>query len=383
MPSGLDPRITALTRRIAAEIASTGPMSFSRFMELALYDPGHGYYASGVGRLGKAGDFFTASDVGSAFAECLASQVVEMDARLGRPERFDLLEFGAGRGLLARDVLDSIQDLDPRLAERLGCALVDASPAMREEAARRVPEARIVAPDDVGSGHTGCIVAVELFDALPVHRLRRRGGRLVEVFVGCGPGGSLVEVERPTLPEAAALAERYGAAAREGDEAEVSPASVRMLDAMAGTLVRGFILVVDYGYPADELYGPAHPRGTLLAYHRHSTSEDYLARAGEQDLTAHVNFTALEDRARERGLRVLGRTTQDRFLVATGILERLREEDPRRERDPRLVKRRLQALQLLHPEGMGRAFKILLISKDVDPPAELAGLTDPFATRRD
>jgi SAM-dependent MidA family methyltransferase len=218
---------------------------------------------------------------------------------------------------------------------------------------------------------------VELFDALAVHRLRRRDGRLREIFVDLGEGGALVEREGDPAPEAESLARRYGAAAHEGEEAEVCPAAGEQLDVLDSVLERGFVLVVDYGHPAEELYGPTRPRGTLLAYHRHATNEDFLLRVGEQDLTAHVNFTQLQDRARELGLAVLGITTQDRFLIANGILREF-EDEAGDHADPARVRARLRAMQLIHPEGMGRIFKVLILSKGIDPPPRLQGLTDPF-----
>jgi SAM-dependent MidA family methyltransferase len=146
---------------------------------------------------------------------------------------------------------------------------------------------------------------------------------------------------------------------------------------MERCLDRGVMLVVDYGERAERLYGPTRPEGTLLAYRRHTTNRDYLRNVGAQDLTAHVNFSALEDRARAIGLAVLGLTTQDRFLIANGILETFRPDDPGRLHDPRRVKARLQAMQLIHPEGMGRRFKVLALAKGCRP--DLAGLRDPFS----
>jgi SAM-dependent MidA family methyltransferase len=242
-----------------------------------------------------------------------------------------------------------------------------------------VPEARLVGSAIPDESCTGCVVAVELLDALPVHRVRRRDGRLREVFVDLGASGELIERELDPLPQSSALAERYGAAAREGDEAELCPALFEQLDGIERTLDRGFALIVDYGHLATELYGPAHSRGTLLAYHRHRTNEDYLLRVGEQDLTAHVNLTALEDGAWARGLAVLGRTSQDRFLIAHGILAPFDEPDAGRWNDPEKVRERLRILQLIHPEGMGRVFHVIVLAKGVEPLPKITGLEDPFA----
>lgn len=347
-------------------------------MELALYDPSGGYYAGGAQRLGRGGDFFTASDVGPAFGRSLAKQIQEVDRLIGPFDPFDVIEYGAGRGLLARDILESMAELDPDLNSRMRYLMVDRSEAMRRAASEAAPRARALAPQDLEGGYRGCILAVELFDALPVHRLRRRGGRLVEVYVGLDPSGGLVELEGEPSSTAADLAARFGAAAEEGSEAEVSPRADSQLDAMEGVLDHGVVIVFDYGYSAAELYSAERERGTLLAYHSHSTSESLLDRVGEQDLTAHVNFTALEERAAARGLEVLGLTTQDRFLIGNGIMEYFEQKDGASVHDPRRVKERLQAMQLIHPMGMGRIFKVLVLSKGCQPPPALSGLDDPF-----
>jgi SAM-dependent MidA family methyltransferase len=369
--------VPELLARIADEIRQRGPLTFARVMDLALHDPDHGYYAHGARRLGREGDFFTAGDVGTFFGECVARQLFEMDAVLGRPAEFAAIEFGAGRGLLARDVLDAAPAIDGDFATRLRYVMVDSSRGMRQAAARRAPEAETTASTSVEGGLSGCVLAVELFDALPVHRLRRRAGRLREVLVGLGTGGRLVEDEGDPSPEAEALARRYGAAGREGEEAEVCPAADAQVDALEAALSVGFVVIVDYGYPAPALYGAGRPRGTLLAYHRHATNEDFLLRVGEQDLTAHVNFNQIEDRARERGLVPLGLTTQDRFLIGNRILRHI-EDGAGDRNDPAAVRARLRAMQLIHPEGMGRVFKVLILSKGVKVPVALAGLEDPF-----
>ena len=368
----------ALRDSIADEIRERGPISFARFMERALYDARHGYYASGSGGLGPEGDFVTASDAGRAFGRCLARQLGEIDRLLQRPDPFDVVEVGAGRGLLARDLTEASQAGDADLFRRLRYAAIERSAAMRESIARNAPAAAVIdAAEPPAGGRVGCLLAVELFDALPVHRVRRRDGALLEVVVELGAAGELVEGEREPSVEVAAMAERYGAAADEGTEAEICLAALDELATLAAWIERGVLLLVDYGDSAERLYGGRRPRGTLLAYHRHRTNEEYLERIGAQDLTAHVNFTALEDRARELGLAVLGRTSQDRFLIANGLLEVFDERDAEAWRDPARVKQRLQARTLIQPL-MGRGFQVLALARGVDPGTRLAGLEDPF-----
>jgi SAM-dependent MidA family methyltransferase len=364
-----------LLQLIHDEIRAAGPLTFARFMDLALNHPQFGYYARGPLRLGRGGDFFTASDVGSAFGECLARQLAEMDAVLGRPAPFCYVEHGAGRGLLAHDVAGALSTQAPDLSRRLDTALVDRSAGMRSASAARLPGARIGGDADGGPPGAGCVVAVELLDALPVHRIRRRGHALVEVKVGSAVE-RLVEIEGPPSADVIAFAQDYGAAPNDGDEAEVCLALGATLAGLAASIERGFVLIVDYGHEAERLFGPAHRRGTLMAYHRHRAHEDYLAQVGEQDLTAHVNLTALRRFAEGLGLATLGITTQDRFLIANGILEGL---DAGGGGELAATKRRLQAKQLIHPQGMGTTFKVAVFSKGIEPRPVLRGLTDPFA----
>jgi SAM-dependent MidA family methyltransferase len=361
-----------LLRLLSDEIRERGPHPFARFMDLALHHPEHGYYARGPERLGRRGDFFTASDVGPAFGACLARQLVEMDALLDRPHPFRYVEHGAGRGLLAADIGDALAAEAPDLARRFAAVLIDRSGGMRATAAGRVPTARVGAEGEAPPGGAGCVVAVELLDALPVHRVRRRGGILHEVVVA-SRGGRLVEAEARAGEDLEVWADRYGAAPGDGDEAEVCLALGPALSDLAASIDRGFLLIVDYGHEADRLFGPAHRRGTLLAYHRHRANEDYLVRVGEQDLTAHVNWTALRREAAALGLRTAGITTQDRFLIANGILDDLDREGP----EPlAATKRRLQAKQLIHPQGMGTTFQVVVLTKGVDSTPALRGFRE-------
>jgi SAM-dependent MidA family methyltransferase len=362
---------------IRDEILEQGPVTFARFMELCLYHPVHGYYTRGGSRIGRDGDFFTVSDVGTYFGSCMARQLQEMDNVLGSPNPFRLLEFGGGRGLLARDILDAVAGDDEPFRCRLEYTLVDRSAGMRELAAGEV---RTVSPGQLPAepAGSGCVVAVELFDALPVHRVVRRDGSLREIRVGLDGAGELEPVEVDPSQEVAAYARRYGVATGEGQEAEVCLAAEEQFHRMASTLESGFMILVDYGYRAGELYDASRPRGTLLAYHRHKTNEDYYRRVGRQDLTAHVNWSGLTDHAAACGWRCLGLTTQDRFLVANGILEQFQVRDEADWRDPESVERRMKAMQLIHPEGMGRMFQVLVLYRGSGDPPELTGLTDPY-----
>jgi SAM-dependent MidA family methyltransferase len=324
-------------------------------------------------------ELVTASDAGDAFGAAVAHPRVDLDARLAHPDPFHLVELGCGRGLLTRDVLVALGKRAPGLRARVRCILADTSPGMRAAAAAQVPEASVVTPEELPSGVTGCLLAVELLDALPVHRLRRRGGTILEIGVGLDEEGRLVEVEMSPGAPVSSLVARYGAAPEEGDEAEVCVALDGIVAMLAKVLARGFILIVDYGHDAATLYGPTNGAGTLLAYHRHRVHERVLDHPGEQDSPRTSTSPTWRTPRPRSGLRPLGRTTQDRFLIANGILERFSEQEDEAWASPAGVERRRAALQLLHPDGMGRRFHVLVLGRGEIGEEPLRGLADPFA----
>ena len=380
---------------IASRIRRTGPISFAQFMSAALHDPETGYYTRGRARIGTGGDFITSPEVSSGFGSRLAVQIAEMDRLLGSPDRFTLVELGAGSGRLAADLLDVFAS-DPRagdLARRLTFVAVETSPGMRraqeELLAGRAGASRVHAVESIeaaaalaGGRITGVFLSNEFYDALPVHLIVREAGGLQEVFVGLadGPGEDprFERVLRPLEdPELIAYANRYGVAPEDGSEGEIGIEARRMVCAVAGALERGFHIAVDYGDEAPRLYR-LRPRGTLLAYSGHRTSEEVLEGAGERDLTAHVNFTALKDAAAESGMATAGLTSQYRFLIALGLADDIATLAGRN--DAASIRRRLALSALIHPEGMGRTFSVLIQYKGLPAPA-LSGLADPFAPR--
>ena len=368
------PGRTPLTDHLVERIARAGPLTFAAFMEACLYHPEHGYYTRRVPATGPR-DYVTSPEVGPLFGRLLAWQLQEMWERMGQPTGFDLVECGAGRGALAGAILETVQTKAPDFAAALRVTLVEVSPRLREQAqaSLKAHGDRVRVAERLPTRVAGCLLSNELIDALPVHRVAQRAGGLREIYVSAR-NGELVEIEgEPSSPALARYLERYGGPLQEGQQAEVNLAALAWLDEAARALERGFLLTIDYGYRARELYGAAHQRGTLLAYREHRTSEDWLSRPGEQDLTAQVNFTALEARGRELGLTALGYVPQAQFLLAlaraSGLVERLeREADT-----PETRATRNQLKQLIHPEGMGEAFKVLVQAKGVDA-ATLSGL---------
>lgn len=344
------PRLAA---RIRDEIRASGPMPFARFMELALYDPDGGYYRSAEARPGRAGDFLTAPELHPIFGEMLGRAVEEAWHVLGEPVPFVVQEHGAGEGALAiplmRDLPEAIRyspvEVDDRrlgaLRDRLGAeGLVD----------------RLI-DLDAQTTFDGVIIANEVLDALPVHRVRRRGAGLRELAVGLGADEAFGEVEiEPTTP---ALAERLGAEGIDlvdGQTAEIALAVDDWVATAVRPLRRGLALFIDYGAPASELYDPVRRRdGTLRAFVRHQLSDDPYRFVGHQDITAHVDVTAVQRAAEAVGLKTLGITTQAEALMGLGIEERLREvqADPATTMEDYTLLR-ASLMRLLDPAAMGR-----------------------------
>ena len=331
---------------IAEEIAREGPIPFARFMALALYHPALGYYVGGgQGRepLGWEGDYFTSGDLHPLWGWTVARQLCEMWERLGRPPRFDVIEPGAGRGQLAREVWRYALARAPEWAAALRYTLVDRAPAdsplrrARERwlaeqlAAFEAPEATVrwasgLADVTRDGPLTGCIVSNELVDALPVHVVQAEHGELREVYVDVEQAsGRLIEaLGSVSLPEVAGYLDHYKMPWRtypDGWRAEICLEALPWMRNCAAALARGFVLTIDYGDTARRLYTRDRRHGTLAVYARHQLGERPLAQPGRQDLTAHVNFSALIEAGRAGGLRLAGMTTQEAFLRRLGIRE--------------------------------------------------------------
>ncbi|MEW6543421.1 MAG: SAM-dependent methyltransferase [Nitrospirota bacterium] len=376
-----------LVAAIVAEIQATGPIPFVRFMELALYHPQFGYYMRATGdgeeqagehRIGWDGDYYTSSDVHPVFAKALARQARQIDELLGRPDPFTIVEMGAGKGLLVRDVLADCEAGGGPFLDRLRYVLVERSPAMRE-AQRRNLAPWLGRPDLVTwrsglegldtDGVTGLFLSNELVDALPVHRIRIEGGEAKELFVDYRDGRfceRLAPLSTPALADYLDRLARAGITLPEGYTTEINLKAPAWMKDVARVLNRGVAITIDYGHAARDLYGPDRRRGTLLCYHRHSVAEDPYRRVGEQDLTAHVDFSALATAGEEAGLHVTGFTNQMSFLIGLGVEEMVGTLEPG---SPEFQ----SVIRLLRPESMGRTFKILIQHKGLER-LELDGL---------
>ncbi|MGH7233759.1 MAG: class I SAM-dependent methyltransferase [Nitrospiraceae bacterium] len=376
-----------LITEIAEEIQSVGPITFARFMELALYHPQFGYYmrmeseprSSGIGeeRIGWDGDYYTSCDVHPILAQSLAKQIRQIDDLLGHPDPFTIVEMGAGKGLLARDLLKACAPSESFMA-RLHYVLIERSPCMRSAQQNNLApwidaDGRVAWVDRLEDFSTGRLVGVflsnELVDAFPVHRFVIEQGRFREIFVAY-EGGRFVEQTRDvSTPELSQYLDRVALSAPslpEGFMADMNLQALAWMREVARMLGRGVAITIDYGHTAEDLYGLDRRRGTLLCYHDQMASDDPYSRVGQQDMTAHVDFTSLATIGEEHGLHVTGFTNQMSFLMGWGVEEALSELEPGSAEFQSII-------QLLRPEGMGRTFKVLIQHKGLEDP-QLDGL---------
>ena len=344
-----------LVGEIWREIAARGGrITFERFMELALYHPRYGYYAKGRAAIGKAGDYFTSVSVGPLFGKLLAKQFLDFREELGNPPAFEVVEFGGHRGQLREDVLAVAPDLRYRIIE---------------------------AGDPLPDSIIGCVFSNEFLDALPVHVVQVKSGTWQEVYVTLPeivgqaarlPSSPQRQAERPpykgfveklgplSTPRLAEYLRDLPAQHMEGYRTEVNLRALDWLADVAQRLKRGWIVTIDYGYERHEYFAPHHRDGALLCYHHHTKSANPYANVGEQDITAHVEFTSLIKHGRTLGLEPVVFTDQSHYLLQIGESE-ISEIVERTAGQP--SKERAAIHQLIHPEMMGRAFKVLVQKK--------------------
>ena len=369
-------------QHMTALIRETGSLTFARFMELALYDEEHGYYMTGGGLSrtispigGEGSDFFTAPSLSPLLAKCLVRQFAEIDERLGHPPVFHLVEMGPGDGTLLRDILQECREQQASLLPRLACILVERSPAFR----RRQQET-LAAWNELGEGIqwvddlraiadaslTGTLLSNELVDAFPVHRVRMGQDGLQELHVTSCDDVLQEHWGEPSTPELASFLSDLDVELPVGFTTEINLEAVKWIKQVAEVLDCGVVITIDYGHTARDYFSPERKNGTLMGYHRHTVSTNPFTRVGEQDLTAHVNFSSLAHTGERVGLTTTGFTNLQHFLMSLGIEELVEGCD----QESAVVR---AAAELLRPHGMGTTFKILIQHKGLAVPT-LRGL---------
>jgi SAM-dependent MidA family methyltransferase len=418
----------SLRRKIEHEIHERGPIPFSRYMELCLYDPELGYYSRNVEKFGKAGDFYTSSDVHAVFGRLLARQFDEMWRALGSPAKIEIVELGPGRGLFAQDVLDWSEKKLPGFFNAQHYTLVETSPSLRSRldatfreriAAAKVSVLRQSTDSHVGnaSKHTlsaptaedggrsierrqereghgfsraekrphsvralapevpVLIFANEFFDALPVEILSEKGS----LRVSTRDGRFFEDWATPSAEELEFL-DRYCVHPSENARTEVALLAQRQMEQLAASIERGFVIAIDYGYTREQQLAGRH-LDTVMAYRQHVASPNPYEAPGEQDITAHVNFSALAAAAEQHGMRVHKLLTQSQFLLGIGEATQFADAFEECRLPQERAKVALQLKHLVNPEGMGETFQVLVASKEVERESmlSLSGLS--YATR--
>jgi len=370
----------ALRDLIAQKIAETPErrITFADYMEWVLYHPQYGYYSTDQVKIGAKGDFVTSPHLGADFGELLAEQFAEMWQILEYPKPFTLVEMGAGQGLMVQDVLRYLHRHHFECFEALRYLVVEKSSALVTEQQQRLAKLSQswgnlswqtldqILPESV----VGCCFSNELVDAFPVHQLVIEANQLQEVYVTVDQNGDFTEVVGElSTPALTSYFDWVGVDLPSdnypnGYRAEVNLAALNWMEAIATRLQRGYLLTIDYGYPANRYYSPSRAQGTLQCYYQHAHHSNPYIHIGRQDLTAHVDFTALERQGKLSGLQTVGFTQQGLFLMALGLGDRLSAlSNPTSDLSLQATLQRREALHsLMNPTGLGN-FGVLIQSK--------------------
>ena len=335
-----------------------GVLPFDEYMEAALYAPGLGYYAAGSRKFGPGGDFVTAPELGPLFGQCLAREVGPVLASLSQA---CVLEFGAGSGALAVSLIEALSALG-QLPERY--CILEISPDLRERQRKRLPKTPL----------EGVILANEVVDAFPVTRFRVVNGKPVRAGVCIDGDGFTWDWIEDLSDDQLTMNIVRQYQLKEGYTSEACPRSKAWMGVLASALQRGVVLVIDYGFPAAEYYLPERSEGTLRCHYQHQAHNDPLIYPGIQDVTSHVNFSALADAGRESGFELLGYTSQEAYLLGLGLLE-LAAPQPNDD-EKQILKTAAEVKELILPSQMGEAFKAMAFGKQADKPLQGFKLRD-------
>lgn len=374
MPQRTTPLPLSLAERLRQKIERAGAITFHEWMSAALYDEREGYYCrpdrTRWGGVSDGGDYRTSPERSPLFAATFARYFAALHAELGSPAAWTILEAGAGAGDFARVLLETLERAHPRVFQATRYLVAEIS----EDARSRARENLVAFADRVEfcennlrglSFETGLVFSNELLDALPVHRVRVRDGQLRELCVGLNEAGDFVWVEQePTTARLAEYFSRLDAPLAEGQIAEVNLAAEEWIAVAASTLKRGYVVTVDYGAEAAELYGSnERSEGTLRGFCAHQFVADLLARPGEHDLTTTINWTSLKLAGEAAGLETISLERQDEFLLRVGLLDELERLTAQLPTEAERLRLRLGAREMILPGGMSRSFQVLLQKK--------------------
>lgn len=363
-----DERRGAPEAEIRRRIKERGRVTLAEFMDIALYWPGGGYYTfrRGAGPWGAGGDYITNVDISPVYAMMLAKQVHEMWLLLGSPSRFDVIEAGAGRGWLSQGMLAAFEERWPELYRGVTMRLVEKSPSLNAGTSEKLLWHGSF--DEIERADAACVISNELIDSFPAHRVVRRGNALKEVFTALR-GDVFVDIEdEPSTGELARYLEESAVKPVDGMVMEINLCASRWMEGAARLFNRGFVITVDYGLPAKELYSPERMAGSLMCHFRHTLNCNPYVNIGLQDITTHVDFTGLAVAGRKAGLELTGFTTQKNFLLGLGVLEELKEVTSFGMEAYEKIKSNQRLAELITPGGAGDTFKVLIQHKGVEKP---------------
>ncbi len=357
-----------LTYRIKQRISERGRITFAEFMEMALYYPDLGYYTSLREKVGARGDFYTSPATHPIFGSLISIQLEQMWYRLGQPPRFTVVEMGAGKGLLAHDILTYSKCLSPDFAGSLEYITLERG---RRQAIYRTQGGRIelsrmalqhgAPPENV----TGSVLSNELLDAFPTHKVTMKNGALKEIYVTLKGDEFVESIDKPSTPLLEQKLEEEGITPTEGYCTEVNLNIRPWIDDISRILNKGFVLTIDYGYLSSELYSPQRSRGTLMSYYKHTCQNNPYIRIGAQDITSHVDFTSVIKSGYKAGLCSVGPISQEEFLLNLGLRVFIEAMNRKRLDYQEYLANRFAMLELVRPEGMGN-FKVLVQGKGAD-----------------
>lgn len=361
---------------IREAIGREGPITFRRFMDMALYTAPGAYYSSGTSQIGPGGDYFTSPEIHPAFGALVARQLEQIWVALGRPEVFSLIEVGAGSGALARDILSHVARWSPHFFKTLEYVILERNPefARRQQqtlaeigpAGERVAWRSSPPPKERSTGIIrGCFLSNELLDAFPVHRVRVEAGSLRELYVAAGADGFVEVTGELSNPSLKSYFDRLGFLPPEGARAEVNLDALKWVREVAAALKQGAVITIDYGYPARELYSDRHMEGSLLCFYRHTLTDNPYVRVGLQDMTSHVDFTSVTLEGEQAGLTAVGLATQQQFLSSLGMDAFAAQLPALGLRRSDYDANRLALRELMAPDGLGRV-RVLIQQKGLD-----------------
>ncbi len=363
-----------LIGKIIEEIINSNEnkITFKRYMEMALYYPDLGYYTKDREKIGKKADFYTSSSVGSVFGQTISKVLAELVSYV-EDQEYRIIEIGGGNGRFARDVLAELKLKEPDIYSQLTYFMIETSPyhikLQEEYLSEHLDHVQWISQlEELGDSLKGVIFSNELVDAFPVHMVKKVNGDLKEIYVTWNHDEAVFEEVIGELSNQALsnyfIEQRIDL--KEGQTSEINLNAIEWIQAVGKKLQQGYVMTIDYGHPAEELYASNRHNGTLMCYHQHLANDNPFQHVGDQDITTHVNFTALEKYGEQVGLQTILLDTQGNFLIRSGILEYLIPVQNFEERDlfqDQALKINRAIRQLITPGEMGDTFKVMLQQK--------------------